>query len=131
MYVFFQAILIVRKVLMVAIYIFVHDTILRLNAMLLLLTVSLVIHQEKKPFKSSVLNSLETVFLALLILMGIVNNFWAGQYRGVPASRLETAQNLLIAETVIVILPIPVLLVLIAYNKYTERKKRQLEDKMK
>ena len=117
--------------MMVAIYIFVHDTILRLNAMLLLLTVSLVIHQEKKPFKSSVLNSLETVFLALLILMGIVNNFWAGQYRGVPASRIETAQNLLIAETVIVILPIPVLIVLIAYNKYTERKKRQLEDKIK
>ena len=76
--------LVTRKLLMVTIFVFTHNAIARLAMMNVLLVFSLWIHQLYKPFKSLVLNFLESAFLGLLIVLSMINLFWASQYFGVP-----------------------------------------------
>jgi len=112
-----QAVLITRKLLLVATFIFVHDTIIRLYCLVLIIVLAQVHHLYNLPYKSSVLNHLETALLTLLILLGTINNFWAGQFNGIPASKRGTADGLLIGQTVALMLPLPILCCLLACNR--------------
>ena len=58
----------------------------------------------------------------LLLLLTSINNFWAGQYYGIPVSesRQHVATVLIVVETIVLVLPIPWSIVLIAIFKRRE-----------
>ena len=79
-----------------------------------------------------ILNWLESWLLLLLMLLAWISNFWANQYYGIPTSEAHDriAAGLLVTETFILILPIPLLVVLIiAYKKSHGEKRNEDHDK--
>lgn len=114
---------------MAAISTFVDDTVARLYLLGFILFSSLALQSVTNPYKVAILNWLETSLLMLLLLLASINNFWAGQYYGIPVSeaRENVATVLLLVETVVLVLPIPWTIALIAIFKKREEKKKMKE----
>ena len=75
-----ESILITRKLLLILIKVFAIDTFLRLFLMLVCTVLFLIHHIYMKPFSSNLLNSIETIFLTMLLLIGLLNILPAYNY---------------------------------------------------
>ncbi|XP_057306227.1 uncharacterized protein LOC130644581 [Hydractinia symbiolongicarpus] len=75
-----EAILVVRRLVFVAVSIFVINPLSRLYLMLPLLVFVLLLHWYVKPYHSDRMNLTETVSILLLLILTTVNLFWACDY---------------------------------------------------
>ncbi|XP_057306226.1 uncharacterized protein LOC130644580 [Hydractinia symbiolongicarpus] len=77
-----EAVLIIRRLVLVAVSIFVINPLSRLYLMLPILVLVLLLHLYVKPYHSGRMNSTETVSILLLLILTTVNLFWACDYMG-------------------------------------------------
>lgn len=106
---YWEAMLILRRLILVCIYVFLPEPIPRLYVMCIPLTLFLVDHLRVQPYNNRLLNWLETASLLCLVFLVSINLFWAYSYEtNVPISNTLSliSHVFLYVETIILLLPL-------------------------
>ena len=113
-----QVILILRKLFLTAASIFIINPITKVLTMILILTISLLLHGYVTPYESLRMNGLESVSLIMQLLIAAINLFWSCDYMGdiSTISNYEgISKALVLTEYIIWFIPVLAILIIFAY----------------
>ena len=106
-------------------YTYIDERVTRLYTQSLIFLLALILHLLAYPYKSVVLNRFQAALYTLLVILASINNYWASLRSDLMYSneRRRIGKILVLVETVVLILPLPLLILFAILTKWSRKEK--------